>query len=422
MENSELTIKKGYKQTDVGIIPEDWESVELESKANIIDSLHLTPAFSNEGFAMVRVTDIKTGNLNLDSTLKVSESVYFNFTRNYKPKRGDIVLARVGSYGVSSFVETSEPFCMGQNTVVIEPKTINRYLYYILNSKETKRQIEDESFGTGYKSLSLKNIKELKIPLPPLPEQQAIAEVLSDVDALITSLDQLITKKRNIKQGTMQLLLTGKKRLAGFSGEWTAELLPKVCWFQEGPGLRQWQFTHEGMKVINVTNLEKGYLNLDRTDRHISLQEFNNMYKHFEIDDKDIVIASSGNSYSKVAVVRKQDLPLLMNTSVIRFKPLNSLNYDYLLAFLKSKDFKDQIDLMITGGAQPNFGPAHLKKIEIPLPPTKEEQKAIAQILSEMDAEIEALETQRDKYKAVKQGMMQELLTGKTRLPVAKEV
>ena len=114
--------------------------------------------------------------------------------------------------------------------------------------------------------------------------------------------------------------------------DWYDSPLPNVCWFQEGPGLRNWQFTKKGMKVINVTNLVNGYLNLDRTDRHISIQEFEKMYKHFEVDDKDIVMASSGNSYSKVAVVRNQDLRLMMNTSVIRFKPLNGLDYNFLLA------------------------------------------------------------------------------------------
>lgn len=197
---------------------------------------------------------------------------------------------------------------------------------------------------------------------------------------------------------------------------WVVKKLPQVCWFQEGPGLRNWQFTKSGMKVINVTNLVNGYLNLEKTDRHISLKEFEKMYKHFEIDENDIVMASSGNSYSKVAIVRKQDLRLLMNTSVIRFKPLQGFDYNYLLIFLKSALFKDQIDLLITGGAQPNFGPFHLRKIDIAVPPTKEEQTRIATILSDMDAEIETLGKKLAKYKELKQGLMQNLLTGKIRL------
>jgi len=233
--------------------------------------------------------------------------------------------------------------------------------------------------------------------------------VLSDTDSLIQALEKKIAKKQLIKKGAMQKMLCPKEG-------WEEKLLPKVCGFQEGPGLRNWQFTKKGMKVINVTNLVNGYLNLDRTDRHISMQEFEKMYKHFEIDDKDIVMASSGNSYSKVAVVRKQDLRLLMNTSVIRFKPINGLDYNYLLIFLKSNLFKDQVDLMITGGAQPNFGPFHLNKIVIPLPPTKEEQIEIATIITDINIELEALKKKLAKYKQLKQGLMQNLLTGKIRL------
>lgn len=205
---------KGYKQTDVGVIPDDWEVTKLIESAKVIDSLHQTPSFNDDGFPMVRVSDIKPGDLDLKRTLKVCESVFAEFTKNYKPKRCDIVLSRVGSYGISSFVETDELFCMGQNTVVIEPKVPARLLYYILNSSNIRQQIEDKSFGTGYRSLSLKSIKELKISLPTtLAEQTAIASILSDMDSEITSLEEKLAKVRQTKQGMMQELLTGRIRL-----------------------------------------------------------------------------------------------------------------------------------------------------------------------------------------------------------------
>jgi len=201
--------------------------------------------------------------------------------------------------------------------------------------------------------------------------------------------------------------------------DWSVMTLPEISWFQEGPGLRNWQFTTSGMKVINVTNLEDGVLNLDRTDRHISLAEFNQTYRHFAINDGDIVMASSGNSYSKVAVVRKQDLPLVMNTSVIRFKPTPTCDYFFLWAFLTSPRFKTQIDLMITGGAQPNFGPYHLRRVLVPVPPLPE-QRAIASALSDVDALLGALDRLIAKKRDLKQAAMQQLLTGQTRLPGLK--
>src|SRR5258705_1523704 len=122
--------------------------------------------------------------------------------------------------------------------------------------------------------------------------------------------------------------------------EWELKPLPEISWFQEGQGLRNWQFTSRGMKVINVTNLEDGVLNLERTDRHISTAEFNRTYQHFAVDAGDIVMASSGNSYGKTAMVRPQDLPLVMNTSVIRFKPKMVTDYTFLWALLTSPLFK----------------------------------------------------------------------------------
>ncbi len=140
-----MEVKPGYKQTEVGVIPEDWEILELKDTARVVDSLHQTPSFSEDGFPMVRVADIKAGNLDLSGTFKVCESIYLEFVKNYIPKRNDIVLSRVGSYGVSSYAETNEPFCMGQNTVVIQAKLPARFLYYVLNSHNIRQQVEDGS-------------------------------------------------------------------------------------------------------------------------------------------------------------------------------------------------------------------------------------------------------------------------------------
>lgn len=190
------------------------------------------------------------------------------------------------------------------------------------------------------------------------------------------------------------------------------EKLYKYSFFQEGPGLRNWQFTKKGIKVINVTNMVNGTLDLSRTDRHILEDEVNKKYSHFLIDEDDIVMASSGNSWGKVSVVKRLHLPLLMNTSVIRFKTNdnNYLNRGFLLHFLKSSLFRFQISMLITGSAQPNFGPFHLKRTYLPLAPIKEQEK-IAAILSSVDEAIEKTEQIIEQTEKVKKGLMQQLLT-----------
>lgn len=202
-----------FKKTELGEIPEEWEMVNLSEAANVIDSLHQTPEFSEHGYAMVRVADIKPGFLILDKTQKVTEDVFEEFTAKYRPQRNDIVLSRVGSYGVISYVGTDEPFCMGQNTVVLKPNINSLYLFYYLNHEQVQSQIENEVSGSGYKSLSLKSIRELNIALPKNIEQEYIAKVLSSLDAKITNNIEGKTHLIKLKKGLMNDLLSGKIRI-----------------------------------------------------------------------------------------------------------------------------------------------------------------------------------------------------------------
>jgi type I restriction enzyme S subunit len=165
--------------------------------------------------------------------------------------------------------------------------------------------------------------------------------------------------------------------------------LPEVVFFQEGPGLRKWQWTNEGMKVINVTNIlgdAAGTVDVSNTDKYISLVEFEEKYRHFAVENGDIVVASSGNTYGKVGKITESCLPLMMNTSVIRFHSADpdKLNNEYLFAFLRSPDFQNQIEQFVIGGAQPNFGPSHLKRMTIPLP-SMSVQRRIGQMVSAYD-------------------------------------
>ena len=172
---------------------------------------------------------------------------------------------------------------------------------------------------------------------------------------------------------------------------WPLKPLPEVAFFQEGPGLRKWQWTERGMKVINVTNiLGDGTVDVQNTNRFISTEEYETKYRHFAVDAGDTVVASSGNTYGKVGRINKSHLPLMMNTSVVRFHPADpqQLHQDFLFAFLRSDLFKNQMESFVIGSAQPNFGPSHLKRMVIPCPPLTTQRK-IASILSAYDDLIE---------------------------------
>jgi type I restriction enzyme, S subunit len=195
--------------------------------------------------------------------------------------------------------------------------------------------------------------------------------------------------------------------------------LPRCVFFQEGPGLRRWQWTTSGMKVINVTNiLPNNSIDITNTKRYISIDEFEKRYNHFAIENGDIVVASSGASYGKVGRIRKKHLPLMMNTSVIRFHPLyhDLLDSNFLYTFLLSNFFRNQVESFITGSAQPNFGPTHLKKMLIPIPPLAEQRRIaskVEELFTKLDAGVSSIQNVKTQLQLYRQTVLKHAFTGK---------
>lgn len=183
----------------------------------------------------------------------------------------------------------------------------------------------------------------------------------------------------------------------------------KVVDFLEGPGVRNWQFTSEGVKLVNIRNLVNDNLELSNTSNHLSFEEVNNKYNHFLLKEGEFVMASSGVTWGKIAEVKKEHLPLCLNTSIIKLVPKTEfLNKRYLWHFIKNSTFRQQINRLITGSAQPNFGPSHLKKIKIPLPPLPE-QKRIADLLDIADQLRQKDKALLEKYDQLAQSLFLEM-------------
>ena len=183
-----------------------------------------------------------------------------------------------------------------------------------------------------------------------------------------------------------------------------------IYFYQEGPGVRKWQFTNEGVKLLNVGNINNGRIDLSSTKVNISEKEAFGKYSHFLIDEGDLLIACSGivvdNFHNKIAFVNKENLPLCLNTSTMRFKQLPEKKGEltYLKYFLQTNHFKDQLSKLITGSAQLNFGPSHIRKIEIPLPSLAAQQK-IAAILDKADELLQYNQQLIAKYDALRQSL-----------------
>jgi len=416
MTTATQKIPSGYKQTEIGMIPADWDVKKLGDLGEIKMCRRI---FNHETKDVGIIPFYKIGTFGKEADAYIPQDLYDNYRHRFSfPKKGDVLISAAGTIGRTIVYDGIPAYFQDSNIVWIdnnEELISNGYLYYVFQI--VKYNTEGGTIQRLYNSI----LKSTKFICPTKPQQTAIVSILSDTDALITKTEKLIQKKKNIKQGVMQELLSGRNRLLGFSGEWDAKLLPEISWFQEGPGVRTSQFTPTGIKLLNGTNIYKGKLILDSTNRFISEREAFGPYSHFLVDDGDILIASSGITIDKfeekISFAKKEDLPLCMNTSTIRFK-VKGENIDalFLYYFLMSKKFKDQIGAWATGSAQLNFGPSHLDKIEIYLPKEKAEQTAIATILFDIDAEIKKLESQLTKYQNIKQGMMQTLLTGKIRL------
>jgi type I restriction enzyme S subunit len=414
-----MEVAKGYKQTEVGVIPEDWNPAEVQSFAEVKSGKRLplgeSLSKSETGHPYIRVTDMFMGGVDINDIRHVPKHVYPSISR-YRIFSDDIFISVAGTLGiVGTIPKELDGANLTENANRFTKITINRdFLFHSLTSSPIQNTIESIRTVGAQPKLALTRIREFQIPLPPTKaEQEAIAEALSDADSLIESLQQLIAKKRQLKQGAMQELLRPKD-------DWVEKKYSEVAWYQEGPGVRKYQFTKDGVKLFNGTNLEAGKILLDKTDRHISEKEAYGAYSHFLAEVGDVVIACSGVTISKfegkVSQIEVEHLPLCMNTSTMRFQVKEEwLLAEFLIQILRSNYFKDQIGGKATGSAQLNFGPSHIDAALINLPPLAE-QTRIATILSDMDEEITALETKLNKARQLKQGMMHNLLTGKIRL------
>lgn len=413
-------IPQGFKLTEIGAIPTDWNVYRLGEICSFYSGG--TPNTSIKSYYGGDIKWITSSDLNKKVINDVEGRITKEGLDNSSAKiveKGNLLLALYGATaGIPAITNINA--AINQAVLAILPRKSNpSFLFHKFT------YLKDWLINTftqgGQPNLSGEIIKNIKFALPELSEQFEISKVLDDLDSLIQKTEKLIEKKRVIRKGLIHNLLSGTQRLHGFENNWVTEKLTELCWFQEGPGVRTSQFTNSGVKLLNGTNINKNQLNLDTTERYIPSKLANGAYAHFLADNDDIVIASSGISVEKfdekVAFVEKKDLPLCMNTSTIRFKSYsNKMTKEYLFYFLQSDSFKKHIGEQATGSAQLNFGPYHLNRLSVHLPKDIDEQTAIAETLSFVDSEIHLLDKKLVKYNQIKQGAMQVLLTGKIRL------
>ncbi|MBD2573943.1 restriction endonuclease subunit S [Arthrospira platensis] len=402
-------VPPGYKQTEVGVIPEDWEVVRVGDLEPYVTSGSRGWAkyYSKYGASFIRITNLNKNSiyLNLNELKFVALPNHVNEGKRTRLKNGDILISITADIGIIGYINSSvpQPAYINQHISLVRfdlKNIVSKYIAYFLVCEKVQRFFRGSTDQGAKAGINLDKIRSLQLAIPPLPEQKAIASVLSDVDELISSLDKLIAKKRHIKTATMQQLLTGKTRLPGFGGEWETKSL---------------EYLTECLDNLRIPLNEVQRARMKGNYPYCGANGILDYVNEYIIDDDIILLAEDGGYFDEhttrpIAYRMKGKCWVNNHVHILKAKP--GYHQDFLFYCLVHKNVLP----FLASGTRAKLNKSEMNKIEINLPKNSEEQKAIASVLSDMDKEIAALEKRRAKTQAIKQGMMQELLTGRTRL------
>ncbi|WP_211838230.1 restriction endonuclease subunit S [Proteus terrae] len=435
-------IPAGYKQTEVGVIPEDWECSNFDYICSTIgDGIHSTPTYNDNGeYFFINGNNLIDGKITMFNETKKTDFVEF-----YKHKKNlnerTILLSINGTIGNIAFYR-DEQIVLGKSAAYLNIKsTIDKYyIYYCLCSEKTLQTFYDGLTGSTIKNLGLGTIRTTNIPLPPKKEQNAIAKALSDVDALISELENLIAKKQAIKNATMQQLLTGRTRLPQFElrkdgskkstkqselGEipedWEVKMVFELAdcqksLFDDGDWIEAEHITNKGIRLIQTGNIGVGrYVDKD-TKKYIFKESFEKL-KCKELHEGDLLICRLAEPAGRACIFPYiGEDKVITSVDVTIFRPSHKVtSREFYNQYFSSSDWFKSVLEQVGGTTHKRISRGALGRISVRYP-NIEEQTAIATILSDMDKDIQTLEQRLSKTRQIKQGMMQELLTGKTRL------
>ncbi|MEH8205522.1 restriction endonuclease subunit S [Aeromonas veronii] len=428
-------IPAGYKQTEVGVIPEDWALLTIDDVASFSGGAQPAKTFFSskpkDGYIrLIQIRDYKTS----EYETYIPEPLGRKLCSEY-----DIM---IGRYGPPIF-QILKGICGAYNVALIkaEPKKLieREYLFYYLKTDKLFSLMDMLSQrSSGQTGVELPALKAYPIPLPPKQEQTAIANVLSDSDALIGALEQLIAKKQAIKSATMQQLLTGRTRLPAFAlrpdgtpkGYKPSELgdIPEdwdlketssfSAFITKGSTPTTYGFDWEKEGVLFLRSECVSETGLDLSESMYISEKANKALSRSEVKTNDILITITGN-VGRVIYLSEHFGKANINQHIARIRVIDiTISPKYVYQYMSQIEVRRELNKITTGQAYPQLSLEQVRSIKIALP-TIAEQTAIATILSDMDNELQALTQKLEKARALKQGMMQQLLTGKIRLPLA---
>lgn len=415
-------VKPGYKQTEVGVIPEDWEVAPLSQLSSIERGKFSArprndPRLYGGHIPFIQTGDVTRSNGAIATYTQSLNSDGLRVSRLF-PK-GTLfftIAANIGDVGITQF----EAACP-DSLVAITPydKTDKYWLLYELSRR--KSEFESLASPGAQLNINLEKLRPYLLPVPLPNEQRAIATALSGVDVLLAKLDQLIAKKRDLKQATMQQLLTGRIRLPGFSGNWVVKRLGDIgnCLrgvTYKGDSDLQPHDTAQTKRLLRSNNIQNSRVVIE----DIQFVNSNRVVPQQLLRKNDILICMANGSKALVGKAGLFDVADGYDYAFGAFMgcfrtEANESNPGFVFYLFQTARYRDYINNFLAGSSINNLNPGSIESLEFYMPKMVE-QTAIATALSDMDAELANLEDRRNKTRALKQGMMQELLTGTIRL------
>ncbi len=409
-----MELMPGYQCSDVGVIPDDWDAKPLGEIGDSLIGLTYSPSeVRNYGTLVLRSSNVQNGTLCFDDNVFVDADI----PDRIMVRPGDIlVCVRNGSrdlIGKSALIdERAVGMTFGAFMGVFRSE-YGQFLRHVFQSGIFKKQI-NEHLGATINQITNKSLNSFQVPLPPTRDEcTKIANALSDVDALIAGLEKLIAKKRDLKQAAMQQLLTGQTRLPGFFGEWATKFLPELADIRSGgtPSTHDaaaWDGDIAWCTPTDITALA-GRKYLNQTERRIT--EHGLKQSSAEVIPAGSIVMTSRATIGECAI---NVIPMTTNQGFKNFVPFESVDAEFFFYLLVTQ--KAEFIGLCSGSTFLEIGKTQLRSFAVQLPSTKAEQTAIAAVISDMDSELTTLESRLAKTRELKQGMMQELLTGRTRL------
>ncbi|WP_185057458.1 restriction endonuclease subunit S [Pseudomonas chlororaphis] len=405
----------GYKQAEIGTIPTDWEVkplAEITEKIMVGIASAATHAYRVKGVPMFRNQNVKAGKLDDSDVLFIAPEYEITF-KNKRLRGGDLLTMRTGYPGVTAIVPPQYDSAQSFTTLITRPnqrEVESTFLCHYINSEIGQRFFTQSQIGGAQKNVNAGTLRMMPIPLPSLLEQRTIATALSDVDALLGALERFIAKKRDLKKATMQKLLTGQTRLPGFCGEWGLRRLGDVARVQRGASPRPidspvWFDQNSSIGWVRISDVTKSGMCLRETTQKLSPLGV----QHSRLVARGSLIMSICATVGRPIVT---EIDVCIHDGFVVFDDLQA---DKLFIYYTLKWIEPDWSKHGQTGSQMNLNTGLITSTQVLLPPLPE-QTAIASVLSDMDAELAALEQRLAKTRALKQGMMQELLTGRTRL------